>query len=42
MMVPEADGPEPDMMVVYYEDGRLYNFEPLQTVRDRVTFGVGF
>jgi nicotinamide phosphoribosyltransferase len=42
MMVPEGDGPELDMMVVYYEDGRLYNFEPLQTVRDRVTAGVGF
>jgi len=42
MMVPEADGPEPCMTKVYYEDGHLYNFEPLQVVRDRVKSYVGF
>lgn len=42
MMVPESDGDEKCMTVVYYNDGHLYNFEPLQTVRDRVKSYVGF
>jgi nicotinamide phosphoribosyltransferase len=42
MMVDINDGPEPDMMVVYYEDGHLYNFESLQVVRDRVKSYTGF
>jgi nicotinamide phosphoribosyltransferase len=41
-MVPEADGPETNMMVCYYEDGLLYNFEPLQVIRDRVASYTGF
>ena len=41
-MVAEDDGPEPDIMVTYYEDGKLYNFEPLATIRARVKAGVGF
>jgi nicotinamide phosphoribosyltransferase len=41
-MVPEDDGPEPDMMVVYYKDGELFNFESLETVRERVKSYVGF
>jgi len=42
MMVPESDGPEECISKIYYEDGRLYNFEPLQVVRERVASYVGF
>jgi len=42
MMVPEADGPEPNMMVCYYEDGHLFNFESLDTIRRRVASQMGF
>jgi nicotinamide phosphoribosyltransferase len=35
-MVAEDDGIESNIMKCYYEDGNLYNFESLQTIRDRV------
>ena len=41
-MVPENDGMEPDIMVTYYEDGNIYNFDSLETIRGRVKAGVGF
>jgi len=41
-MVAEDDGPEPDIMVTYYEDGKLYNFDSLATIRARVRAGLGF
>lgn len=40
-MVREDDGPETCIMQTYYEDGRLYNFEPLQVIRDRVASHFG-
>lgn len=41
-MVSENDGPEPNMMIRYYEDGEIFNFEPLQTIRDRVASYTNF
>jgi len=41
-VVPENDGHEPDMMIVYYNNGDLYNFESLDAVRARVKSYVGF
>ena len=42
VMVPESDGPEPNMMVCYYDGGSLYNFESLDTIRARVASQMGF
>ena len=41
-MVSEDDGPEPNMMIRYYEDGEIFNFEPLQIIRDRVASYTNF